>query len=325
MGAMKLDDTTREEAAAWFAALRRGPMPVEERAAFDAWRADPRKQAALDGMHELWGEVSAIRELGVTAPAPHPRFARMAAAIAAAVVLAGGGAMLAFNPFGHTLRTDVGEQRIENLPDGSVLGLNVVTRASYRVTSSRREVKLADGEAVFFVKKDAERPFVVRAGDYEIRAVGTAFNVRCRDNLVDVAVMDGSVLVRALSGPNAGREIARLPAGQRLRLGEAQALAAAPLPSSIEPRNVAEWRLRIVGYEDVSVATVVEDLNRFYERPIEIADPQLAHRRITLRLQVEDRERTLRTLGGLIGATVDRQADADRLVAAEKLAVPEVG
>ena len=318
---MKLDETTREEAAHWFAALRRGPMPVEERAAFDAWRADPRKQAALDSMHELWGEVSAIRELGVTAPKPRPSFGRIAAGIAAAVVLAGGGAMLAFSPFGHTLNTDVGEQRIENLPDGSVLGLNVVTKASYKVTANKREVRLADGEAVFFVKKDAERPFVVRAGDYEIRAVGTAFNVRCRDNLVDVAVMDGSVLVRALTGPNAGREIARLPAGQRLRLGE----AVAPSVTAIEPRNVAEWRLRIVGYEDASVATVVEDLNRFYERPIEIADPRLAGRRITLRLQVEDRERTLRTLGGLIGAEIEREAEADRLVASEKFAGPEVG
>lgn len=324
MGAMKLDDITREEAAAWFAALRRGPMPVEERAAFDAWRADPRKQAALDSLHELWGEVSAIRELGVTAPRPRPAFARLAAGVAAAVVLAGGGAIFALNPpGGHTLRTQVGEQRIENLPDGSVLGLNVVTKASYRVTASRREVRLADGEAVFFVKKDAARPFVVRAGDYEIRAVGTAFNVRCRDDLVDVAVMDGSVLVRALTGPNAGREIARLPAGQRLRLGEAGQLIATPI--AIEPRNVAEWRLRIVGYEDASVATVIEDLNRFYERPIEIADAELASRRITLRLQVEDRERTLRTLGDLIGADIEREADADRLVAAEKFADPEVG
>lgn len=324
MGPMKLDETTREEAAHWFAALRRGPMPVEERAAFDAWRTDPRKQAALDGMHELWGEVSAIRELGVTAPRPRPSFIRMAAGLAAAVVLAGGGLMLAVNPpGGHALRTDVGEQRIENLPDGSVLGLNVVTRASYRVTPDKREVRLADGEAVFFVKKDASRPFVVRAGDYEIRAVGTAFNVRCRDRLVDVAVMDGAVLVRALKGPQAGREIT-LPAGQRLRLGEAGMLAAAPAPTPIAARNIAEWRLRIVGYEDASVATVVEDLNRFYERPIEIADPQLAGRRITLRLQVEDRERTLRTLGDLIGAGIERGEEADRLVA-EKFATPQVG
>ena len=323
---MKLDETTREEAATWFAALRRGPMAVEERQAFDAWRADPRKQAALDGMHELWGEVSAVRELGVAAPAPRPSLGRMAAGIAAGAVLTAGVLTLAVNPpGGHRLRTDVGEQRIENLPDGSVLGLNVVTKASYRVTPGKREVRLADGEAVFFVRKDATRPFVVRAGDYEIRAIGTAFNVRCRDRLVDVAVMDGSVLVRALSGPNAGREIARLPAGQRLRLGEADSLVTAPTPTPIAPRNIAEWRLRIVGYEDASVAMVVEDLNRFYERPVEIADPRLAARRVTMRLQVEDRERTLRTLGDLIGADVERGGEADRLVIADKIPSPQVG
>ena len=212
-----------------------------------------------------------------------------------------------------------------NLPDGSVLGLNVVTRASYIVTPKKREVRLAEGEAVFFVRKDSSRPFVVRAGDYEIRAIGTAFNVRCRDGLVDVAVIDGSVLVRALSGPRAGQDIASLPAGERLRLGDAQALAAPPQPTPVAAQNVAEWRLRILGYEDASVATVVDDLNRFYERPVEIADPVLARRRVTLRLQVEDRDRTLRILSDLVGADIERADDVDRLVASEKIATAQVG
>jgi transmembrane sensor len=323
---MKMDETTREEAAGWFAALRRGAMSVEERQSFDAWRADPRKQAALDSLHELWGEVSAIREFGVTAPHPHHDLRRLAAGVAAAAVLGGALAFAAFYPpGGHTLRTDVGEQRMANLPDGSVLGLNVVTKASYVVTAKKREVRLADGEAVFFVRKDSSRPFVVRAGDYEIRATGTAFNVRCRGGFVDVAVMDGSVLVRALSGPRAGQNIASLPAGERLRLGEAATLAALPDTTRVPVQNVAEWRLRILGYEDSSVAAVVEDLNRFYERPIEVADPALAQRRVTLRLQVEDRERTLRVLSDLVGADIERADDVDRLVASEKTSKSQVG
>jgi len=309
---MKLDDTTREEAAAWFAALRRGPMSLDERSAFDAWRADARRQAALDGMHELWGEVSAIKELGVTAPAPPSRVRRLAAALAVGVVLAGGAASLAvLRPFEHRVRTEVGEQRMANLSDGSVVGLNVVTRVSYDMKPERRSVKLEDGEAVFYVKKDPNRPFVVRAGNYEIRALGTAFNVRCRNNYVDVAVIQGLVSIRAISGPRAGEVIAQLPAGQKLTLAPDEAGAA---PQPVPAGNVAEWRLRIVGYEDASVATVVEDLNRFFDRPLVVRDPNLARRRVTIRLQVEDRERTLRTLGELIGADIAPMDRADLLL-----------
>ena len=311
---MKLDDTTREEAAAWFAALRRGPMSLDERASFDAWRADPRNQTALNGMHELWGEVSAIKELGVRAPSPPSRLRRLAAGLGIALVLGGAAtSALILRPFERRVETDVGEQRIANLADGSVVGLNVVTKVAYDLEPERRFVRLRDGEAVFYVKKDPARPFVVRAGDYEIRALGTAFNVKCRNNLVDVAVMQGLVSVRAVSGPRAGEEIARISAGEKLSLAPAAKAEAAPAPEPVAIGSVAEWRLRIVGYEDASVATVVEDLNRFFDRPIMVRDDALARRRITIRLQVEDRERTLRTLGALLGAEVTSLDRADLL------------
>lgn len=302
---MRLDEATREEAATWFAALRRGPMSLDERAAFDAWRSDPRKQAALGGMHELWGELSGLRELGVSAPEP-ARPARRWAAIAASVaVLAGGAGVALFHPFGHTIRTHVGEQRTASLDDGSVVGLNVATRVAYDITPQLRSVRMDDGEAVFFVKKDARRPFIVRAGDYRIHATGT-LNVRCRDRYLDVAVTDGVATIEDLHG----RKVADLPAGKRLRLEP----DGKPVVTAVDVASVAEWRLRIVGYEDTTVGQVVEDLNRFYDRPIEVDDPELAARRVTLRLQVEDRERTLKTLGDLLGAQIERQPRADLLV-----------
>jgi transmembrane sensor len=303
---MRLDETTREEAAGWFAALRRGPMSLDERSAFDAWRSDPKNQAALAGMHELWGEVSALRELGVAAPKPARPARRWAAIAASLAVLIGGGGVALLHPFGHTIRTHVGEQRTASLDDGSVVGLNVATKVSYDVTPERRSVRMDDGEAVFFVKKDPRRPFIVRAGGYQIRAIGTAFNVRCRDGGVDVAVMDGVVTIADLRG----RKLASLRAGERLRLDQ----DGKPVVAPVAVASIAEWRLRIVGYEDTTVGEVAQDLSRFYDRPIEVDDPQLAARRVTLRLQVEDRERTLQTLGDLLGAQIERGQRADMLV-----------
>lgn len=330
---MKRDATTREEAAHWFAVLRRGPMSLEERARFDSWRADPANQRALDAMHELWGEVSAIKALGLQPrPAKIHRPTAVAAGLAAAVVAVASlaGVLLVSAPQAQAhIRTRIGEQETKTLPDGSVVAVNVATSLAYRMESHVRAVRLSEGEAAFFVKKSQVRPFLVDAGDYRVRSVGTAFDVRLRDGLLDVSVGEGVVEISAAHGPKAGQLLARVSGGEHVQLPAVAAEAAQPdAPRKPEVKNApaqsfAEWRLRTVRYEDASVSTVVEDLNRFYERPLEVADADLARQRVTIRLQVEDRDETLRTLAALLGAQVEAGAQADSLT--RRIAVTSAG
>ena len=314
---MKVPSDRRGAAAAWFAAQRRAVMSIEERAEFDAWRADPQNLAALNAMHELWGEMAAIKDVrpAVLAPIRRRRFPLIAASAGVAAAAAGLVAVSVIEPFAYaqTERTAVGEQRTETLPDGSVVNLNVVTRLDYKMEANRRRVRLREGQALFVVHKDKTRPFFVQAGDYEVRAVGTAFDVRLRDGETQVAVQEGVVSVKALKGPHAGEEIATLTAGQKLQLPVAADAAGAPKPKTVAVQSVAEWRLRTVSYEDASVADVVADLNRFFPRPVEVTDTALADRRVTLRLQVDDRENTLKTLGALLGARIERGDRAEIL------------
>lgn len=303
MADMRSSMERREAAAAWFAAQRRTLMSVDEKTAFDEWRADPENLAALNAMHELWGEMAALKDVRPALRVSRPPWRRHAGALAGAAIIAGGPlTLMAMQPmaFAQTASTSIGEQRSQPLPDGSVVNLNVVSRIDYRMSADRRRVRLRDGQALFVVRKDAGRPFVVQAGDYEIRAVGTAFDVRLRDGSTQVSVQEGVVLVTALNGPMAGRVVARLKAGQKLDLAAGQAAPSAPEPVAVQ--RVAEWRLRTVSYEDASVSEVVADLNRFFIRPITIDDPELARRRVTIRLQLEDRDATLRTLEALLGA-----------------------
>lgn len=316
---MRIDDQIRDEAAGWFAAMRRGPMALDERVAFDAWRAAPAHQQALNRMHELWGELAAIAPLapaGAAAAVSPAARRRWAAAAALALMLAGGGGGLWLwaRPDGEVV-TAIGEQATATLPDGSVVTANVATRLAWDLEAGRRRVDMREGEAVFFVRKDRSRPFLVRAGGYEVRAVGTAFNVRNRGDAIDVAVIEGVVAVIAREGPRAGREIARIGAGRRLALGPARALtaAAAVQAAPVAAGEVAEWRVRTLDYEDAPIARVVEDLNLFFERPVALADPGLGRRRVTLRLQVSDRERALETLAALLDLRVESRAEADLL------------
>ncbi|MDR0766414.1 MAG: DUF4974 domain-containing protein [Odoribacteraceae bacterium] len=88
-----------------------------------------------------------------------------------------------------------GEFFIE-LSDGTRVWLNSRTELRYPVqfSPSRREIHL-DGEAYFEVAAGAS-PFAVRAGEIEIVALGTAFNVSARgDGVTRAVLVTGSVEV----------------------------------------------------------------------------------------------------------------------------------
>jgi len=111
---------------------------------------------------------------------------------------------------GNRIETAIGEQRSATLADGSVINVNVATSLSYNLGARDRVIDMGTGEAVLFVHHDSSKPFFVRTGGYELRAVGTAFNVRNRGGMVDVSVLQGTVSVTAIRGAHSGRQIAML-------------------------------------------------------------------------------------------------------------------
>ncbi|MDP3736412.1 MAG: FecR domain-containing protein [Hyphomonadaceae bacterium] len=305
----------QDQAAAWFAAERAGVMLVEQRVALDAWRADPRNQAALDAMYELWDDLAVLKG---NEPAPRKVAQRSLLPIAAAVLVLVIGGVAASSWFGRpgdtTITTFAGEQKTQSMPDGSVIAVNVASGLTYKVTDSQRLVTIKSGEAAFSVRPDAAKPFVVRAGTIEVRAVGTSFNVRERDGLLQVAVSEGKVQICKVAASGDVSVLAVLVAGQLLEMpvtfdGAMPALS----PISVPAAQVSEWRMRIVTYEDATVGEVVEDFNRYFEQKLVVEKPELLTRRVTIRLQVEDRARAIETLAGLLGARVIKTDKGDAL------------
>lgn len=295
----------QDQAAAWFAAQRAGAMLVEQREAFDLWRTDPRNQAALDRMHELWDEL-AVLKLSDPAPrkaSPFPRRAMAAAAVLVAVI--GGTVGWYALPRDPVIETVAGQQKSQSLPDGSLVAVNVASELSYAIRDDVRHVKLNDGEAAFAVKADPRRPFVVHAGDFEVRAVGTAFNVRRRDGLIEVAVSEGKVEICSGSGSDAGAILATLGAGQLMRFPDSHTPGRfSVVPTSVPTEQISEWRMRVVTYENATVREVVDDFNRYFEKKLAVDQSDLANRRITIRLQVENRDRAVETLASLLDVRI---------------------
>lgn len=307
----------QDQAAAWFAAERAGVMLIEQRAEFDAWRADPRNQAALDRMRELWEDLAILKghEPPPKVARPPRRFAKIAAALLILIIGGVGTASLVAASSDTSIITANGQQRTESMPDGSVVAVNVASTVSYKIDDARRIATLTNGEAAFTVRPDPDRPFIVKVGDIEVRAVGTAFNVRQRDGRVQIAVSEGQVELCRAGGAGGASVFATLGAGQLMEVpASLPASFTVPATTNVLPAHVAEWRMRIVSYENATVRDVVGDLNRYFSRQVSINAEAMASRRITIRLRVDDRDQAVETLASLLDARVVRQNRGDEIV-----------
>lgn len=153
---------------------------------------------------------------------------------------------------GHQIATTVGEHRVVQLADGSTIALNGSSRLWISDARNRREVELVKGEALFTVRHDSRRPFILRLGQDQVEDLGTQFNVIREQTLLKVEVAEGVVRFRR--------------AGYGVQLGSGQTLKVRPSGDAIvghkNPASIASWRSGQLEYENVPVAEVAADLGR---------------------------------------------------------------
>jgi transmembrane sensor len=133
------------------------------------------------------------RQKKVAGRALHVR--RRFLAVATALVLAIGAAAWWQSARFPIYATDIGERRSITLGDGSTVDLNARSRLRIEFSRSERRVELIEGQALFQVSKDKNRPFVVSSGDATVRAVGTQFDVYRKATGTTVTVLEGRVAV----------------------------------------------------------------------------------------------------------------------------------
>jgi transmembrane sensor len=101
------------------------------------------------------------------------------------------------------------------LTDGSEMVLSARAVAKVAFTRDTRAVEVLQGAAYFQVERDARRPFVVRAGEVSVTAIGTAFSVNRETDSLSVTVTEGSVKVAHDSDTDAAPMDLRVETGGR--------------------------------------------------------------------------------------------------------------
>ncbi|MDF0545761.1 FecR domain-containing protein [Sphingobium sp. H39-3-25] len=181
----------------------------EEREAACRWiEADPRHAVAFARAEAAWeyAERLKARPIEDVAPQPaksgKPKFPlAIAGLVAVSLVTIGGIVGMQKLHDVERYRTNVGEVSHVRLADGSVMHLGSNSAVEVRLSPSIRTVRLLSGDVSFDVAHDKARPFDVSVNDSVIRAVGTAFNLRLKPALVELAVTEGTVDVRSGARP----------------------------------------------------------------------------------------------------------------------------
>jgi ferric-dicitrate binding protein FerR (iron transport regulator) len=129
------------------------------------------------------------------------RIIRIAASWAALIAFGSLSTMFILSQKGHKasiciVSTPLGSKSQITLPDGTQVWLNAGTTVRYPETFSegQRDLYLT-GEAFFKVKTDKSRPFIVHTEKLNIKALGTAFNVKAypSENKVSTTLVEGIV------------------------------------------------------------------------------------------------------------------------------------
>lgn len=282
------EELATAEAGVWLARLQGSEVNEGDGLAFDAWlSASPANRDAYQQALAVWHELDAcadevLEEFNAMARRRALHMVRTRRWLVGAGGVAAAGLALAILPSVlaqatvDTYETGKGERRQVTLADGSIVDLNAETRLQVTLARSERRVVLGDGEAIFDVAHDTDRPFTVEASDRTVRVLGTQFDVRNRKGELTVTVARGKVQVSPPASGAAGRAFLLTP-GQRLEVADSGAEAL----RTVDPQETFSWRAGRLIYRGQPLAEVVADLNRQFTEQIEIGDAELGATPIT--------------------------------------------
>ena len=192
------------------------------------------------------------------------------------VVLVSGVLLFGGNSSAGHYSTEVGELQTVMLDDGSIITLNTDTSLSVAYTDGERRVLLKHGEAFFDVAKDKNRPFNVVVGKDIVRAVGTAFNVKRRADIVKVTVTEGVVEVKrapfssALVDGEKPVETVSLDVGAALTIDAVGSHNA--VLSTVEVERIVAWRTGLLHFDGTLLSSVVGELQYYAHKEIILTD-----------------------------------------------------
>lgn len=299
-------DPIRELAIDYFTRSRSSTWGPRDKAGLQAWiDAAPAHARAYEEVAGLWAglddithepDMLSMREKAREGLA-HRRLAGVGIAVLAASLLLGLiglwnlGALswsswrdLGRGPAVYSTR--IGQISTIALADGSTAILDTGSTIRFSERFRERRVELVKGRALFKVRRDVRRPFVVHAGGKSVTALGTTFDVYLRGKSLAVNLVEGKLRVEDVGGRRMAarpRPSITMTAGYRLVAGETD-WDLKPLTGG----GALAWLERRLVFDEAPVGEIVAELNRYSESKIIVSDPAIARERMSAVLRGGD-------------------------------------
>ncbi len=326
-----------EQAAAWYARISADDVTLQDCEDLEAWlEQDPEHRTIFEltertlGKLRTLGDDPRLQALHDSAPgistvagdaeviplrsqrrgrrwALRPRQMALAASVLVALLIP----LLYFiggqdAPDATDYETAVGERKIIELEDGSSMTLNTDSHLTVAFTEDERNVALWRGDLFAEIAEQSDRPFVFNVGEHRVVVVGTALDVRYRDEPGRVTVHENGVrILVAVQGGVSGTEV-ELRAGQQLMLTP----GASPEDlSEDELVKSADWRNGWLHFEDSTLADVVRELKPYLDVPVVLTSREVEQLNVGGSLNVDDVDSILTALETLLPIQVMRNND----------------
>lgn len=178
------------------------------------------------------------------------------------------------------------------LPDSTVVWLNSGSKLRYPLTFSkkRREVSLV-GEGYFEVKKNAEKPFVVKTDKLDVTALGTAFDVMAYpgDPVVKTTLVNGRVEVFRKK-PEKSNFLD--PSHQAVLYNSTGKMTV----KKVDTHYYVSWKDGKLIFKSEPMEVVAHQLERWFNCNIHLEDKQLKKYRYTGTIEMETLREVLELL-----------------------------
>ncbi len=245
----------------------RRAMAMDIRAFEQAWQEEPRSVPALPKRKDRVPQGRAAK----------PRWAwRVGVGLAVAAFAAVSVLLVQRDASYVTVEVAQGATQTLTLADGSTVKLLGGARLTYSDPDAaavfNRQVTLA-GDAFFDVQPGSQS-FVVRAGNAEVRVLGTTFGVRAQPAETEVTLVEGKVLFSPAGAPTRGVTLA--PGEQSRLTGDAPVPTP---PTAVEPNAALVWA-GLFFFDNTPMRDVAAELSRGFRVTIEVS-PALADERVT--------------------------------------------
>ncbi|WP_180180324.1 FecR family protein, partial [Achromobacter insuavis] len=211
------------------------------------------------------------------------------------------GAWLAFKPplglwpavdeLTADVRSGTGEQRRVALAGDASVQLNTQTRINLSRSGPAQQIDLLAGEVELLTSGQLVS---LTAGAGRVSATSGCVNVRYTDGLVRVTCLEGSARV-ALR-----KDSIELTAAQQVVLGAGGASG----PQRVDPDQVTAWRRGVLEFNNVPLAQVVDEINRYRPGRIVLVSDRLAGSLVQARFSLDQLADAAQLIRDAYGAQV---------------------